>query len=111
MFCSQEDAFALFIVPWRANSTEVLLSIDRGVGGSEFCKIDWVSPGNGTLISIVLTRSGVKKILDVRDAQFSFEDARAGIVPELVAKRWSSFLLAEFPNGRSLLFAEPLSIG
>ena len=109
MLCSPEDAMDLFLKQWADNGTELVISIDRGAGGSERCKIDWISPGRGSLVSIALTSSGLQKMLDLSGAtQFSYEDARAGLVPELVAQRWVSFLLVEFPNGRSLLFAQPM---
>lgn len=87
---------------------EFVLSVDGGAGGSELCKIEWISPGSGSLISILLTRSGHQRTLDLAGASLSFEDSRTGLVPELIAKRWVCFLLAEFPDGRSLLFAQPL---
>ena len=108
MFCSPEDAMDLFLRQCADNGTVLVISIDRGAGGSEPCKIDWISPGRGSLVSIALTSSGLQKMFDLSGAaQFSYEDARAGLVPELVANCWVSFLLVEFPKGRSLLFAQP----
>jgi len=42
MFCSPEDAMDLFLRQWADNGTELVISIDRGAGGSEPCKIDWI---------------------------------------------------------------------
>jgi hypothetical protein len=109
MICSLKDAFDLFLVPWYTSGKEVVLSVDRGEGGSEGCKIEMISPGS-SVVHIVLTLSGRQKTLDLSRASFSYEDSRAGIIPELVAKRWVCFLFAEFPDGRSLLFAEPLAL-
>ena len=108
MFCSLQEAFELFLIPWYTGGREIVLSVDGGKGGSEECKIEFISPGSKSVVDILLKRSGAHKTLDLSSASFSYEDSRAGIVPELVAKRWVCFLLAEFPDGRSLLFAEPL---
>jgi hypothetical protein len=111
MVCSLQEAFELFLIPWYRKGTVFVLSVDGGKGGSEHCKIELISPGSDSFVHIFLTRSGAQKVLDLSSASFSYEDSRAGLVPELVARRWACFLLAEFPDGRSLLFSEPLQIG
>jgi hypothetical protein len=107
--CSIEEAFSLFFSSWQENETDLVLSVDRGAR-SEHCKVATISPGNRSCIEIAFTRSGHQKTFDLSAATFSYEDSRAGIVPELVAKRWACFLLAEFPDGRGLLFAEPSAL-
>ena len=108
MQCSSEDAVALFLKPWIDNGTELVVCVDGGNLGSELCKVDWISPGNLSLISILFTRSGEKRIFGIRDVlQFSYEDLRAERASELVERGWTRFLLMEFAEGRSLLFAEP----
>jgi hypothetical protein len=110
MVCSLQEAFELFFVPWYKAGTEFVLSVGNGPGKSEEeCKIAFISPGSNSL-HIDLIRSDRQKTLDLSEASFSYEDSRAGLVPELVARRWVCFLLAEFPDGRSLLFSEPMSL-
>lgn len=108
MVCSSEEAFALFLRPWAEDGTGLVLSIGSGPGGSESCRILEIQPGSNSLVSVLLTLSGRKKTLDLSTAsQFSYEDSRAGLVRELVERRWICFLLVEFPDGRSLLFSQP----
>ena len=107
MVCSLKEAFDLFLFPWYRGSKELVLSVNGGKGGSEGCTIEMISPGSSG-VHILLTLSGRQKMLDLSQASFSYEDARAGLVPELVANRWVCFLLVEFPDGQSLLFSEPL---
>jgi hypothetical protein len=107
MQCSIEEAFSMFLVPWQEKVVELVLSIEGGARSGR-CKIATISPGSRSFIEISFTRSGRQKTFDLSTASFSYEDSRAGIVPELIAKRWVCFLLAEFPDGRGLMFAEPL---
>jgi len=44
--------------------------------------------------------------LDVSGAEFEYQDSRAGLVPELVERKWICFLLVTFASGRRVLFAE-----
>ncbi len=106
MQCSIEEAFSMFLVPWQVKDTELVLAVDKGAG-SEPCRIVTTSPGNRWHIEIAFTRLGRQKTLDLSTASFSYEDSSAGVMPELIAKRWTCFLLVEFPEGRELLFAEP----
>lgn len=109
MQCSIEEAFSIFLVPWQAKGTNLVLSIDKGAG-SEPCKVVTTSPGNSWLIEIEFTRSGQKKTLSLGTAaSFSYEDWRAGLIPEVTRGKWTSFLLVEFADRRSLLFAEPVT--
>ena len=108
MQCSIEEAFSMFFAPWQEKGTDLVLSVDRGAG-SEHCKVVTISPGNRWHIEIAFTRSGQKKTLDLgAAASFSYEDWRAGLFPEGTRRKWTCFLLAEFADRRSLLFAEPL---
>lgn len=111
MVCSLHDALEIFLRPWAADAAELTLSLDGGNEGTEPCVIDWISPEKGTLVSIRFTLSGRNQIFNISDpSRVSFEDTRAEPVPELVRNGWSTLLLLEFPNGRSLLLAKPLDI-
>jgi hypothetical protein len=107
--CSLELAHSLFFRPWLEQGAEVLVSVNGSEDGAGLGKIDWISPGNGRLISISFTRSGANKTFDISNAsRFSYEDLRNDpSVPSLVANRWDSFLLVESPDGGTLLFAKP----
>ena len=102
MNCSLEEAFSLFLRPWCENKTTLVLTVDRGLKGSERCTILETSPGKARV-----RLKSMEVNFDFSSAGFSYEDWRAGLVPELVARKWTCFLLAEFPDDRSLLFSEP----
>jgi hypothetical protein len=106
--CSPDEAFDLFLTPWCASGVELLLSVNGGIA-SDPCKVVEISPGRERQVSIEFTRLGRQRIIDLSRAKLSYEDSRAGLFPELMAKKWTCFLLAEFPgNEGSLLFALPI---
>lgn len=107
MECSRESALSLFFKPWAESEAEILLSVN---GGAESCKMKWTSPGDGRFLEIGFTRSGAKNLMvDLFGAsRFSYEDARNDpSAPLLAANGWESFVLVEFPDGATLLFARP----
>jgi hypothetical protein len=105
MQCTIEEAFSLFLEPWRASDAELLVALDRG--GGVRCRIVETSPGEGLVTIHASEWGGKQRVVDLSSAKLSYEDARAGLIPELVERKWEVFLLAEFPNGRSLLLALP----
>jgi hypothetical protein len=108
MDCSLDEAFDLFLIPWCTSGVELWLFVNGGVA-SDPCKVVAILPGSERHISIELTRSGNQRTVDMSRARLSYEDSRAGLFPELIAKKWVCFLLAEFPdNEGSLLFAVPI---
>ena len=107
MECSRELALSLFFRPWAESEAEILFSVNDG---AESCKIEWTSPGNGRFLEIGFTRSGAKNLtVDLFEAsRFSYEDVRSDpSAPMLMAKGWESFVVVEFPDGATLLFAKP----
>src|SRR5438445_2296706 len=104
MDCSSEEALKLFFDKWRSEDTRLVLVVDKG--GSEDCRVVETSVAQSpSLIRVKLT-SG-EAVLDLSGAKFSYEDWRAGLVPELVERNWVCFLLLEFASGRSLVLADP----
>jgi hypothetical protein len=109
MECSPELAFSLFFEQWLKQEVEIVVSVNGSVDGAELGKIDWISPGNSRLISIIFTRSGTNKIFDLSKAsRISYEDVRNDpSVPALISNRWGSVVVVEFLNGENLLLARP----
>lgn len=92
----------MFFGRWFAEKTPVVLTLDKG--GSERCQITSVVRPEER---IGVTCKSWHADFDLTGAQYDYEDSRAGIVPELVHKKWVCFLEVNFPNGRRMLFAEP----
>jgi hypothetical protein len=102
MNCSPEEALSRFFRPWLEDGTPLVLTIGDGMEGSEACTVLDISPGR------VLVRSNRGEfVLASHSASFSYEDWRGFPPPEGVTRKWLCFLRADFPDGRSLLFAEP----
>jgi hypothetical protein len=108
MNCSPQEAFSLFFNRWRDERTMLLLTADSGIAGTGTCRVESTSPGNG-LVSIV--RPGIAGAVPLNIASASgcsFEDWRDTAPPAGVERRWRCFLSVNFPDGRKLLFAEPV---
>jgi len=108
MNCSSQDAFSLFFNRWRDERTTLLLTADSGIEWTVACRVESTSPGNG-LIRIV--RPGIAGAVPLNIASasgFSFEDWRDTAAPAGVIRKWRCFLSVSFPDGRRLLFAEPV---
>jgi hypothetical protein len=106
MNCSLPDAFSLFFNRWRDERTTLLVTVDRGIEGTEAWRVESTSPGKG-LVNIV--KPGIAGAVPVNIASangFSYEDWRDTPPPEGITRRWRCFLSIDFPDGRNLLFAE-----
>jgi hypothetical protein len=105
---NSQEAFSQFFDGWAKAGTRLLLTVDRGMGGGEFCTVEGTSPGSG-LVNIV--RPGIAGAVPLNIASasgFSFEDWRETPAPEGIRRKWRCFLSVDFPDGRTLLFAEPI---
>lgn len=101
MTCSAPEAFQMFD-KWYAESASLVLTLDKG--GSERCQITNVIHQDQR---IIVTAETWQTKFDLVGAKYEYEDSRAGVVPELVDKKWVCFLEVSFPNGRKMLIAEP----
>jgi hypothetical protein len=109
MNCSLPEAFSRFFNVWRGDPTiTLLLTVDRGTKPGERCIVIDTSPGQGS-IQVRSDTGDWTRVLNFSAAAFSFEDWRDLPDPDSATPRnWRCFLLAEFPDGRSLLFSEPV---
>lgn len=104
---NSQEAFSLFFNRWRDERTPLLFTAASGIGGTVACRVESTSPGNG-LVSIVSPGIAGAVPLNIASASgFSFEDWRNDPKPEGVTRKWRCFLSVDFPDGRTILFAEP----
>jgi hypothetical protein len=106
MKCRSEDVFTLFFSPWCWQETEIVVVLDRGIGGAERGMITDVFPERNALQFRAKSWTSAREI-SFEGVNFSYEGSRAGSALELSEKEWELFVLAEFPNGRSVTFALP----
>jgi hypothetical protein len=107
MDCSSEEAFSRFFNVWRNAETSLLATAIGGLKPGERCIVKDTSPGQGSIH--IKSESGEwESLLDLKGVTFSCEDFRNEAPPEGVIRKWRCFLSADFPDGRKLLFAEPV---
>ena len=106
MKCSLEEAFNLFFIPWCESGVTIVAALNRGFGGSEQ---GWIESTDLGRKAFKFRAKSWEKGKDIwfENASFTYEDSRAGLVPELVERKGVCFVLAEFTDGREILFALP----
>jgi hypothetical protein len=105
---SSSDAF-LILGKWRDKKSQLQISFaGRGqLAGTPAVVIE-TSPQEETLsASIVASGQAAVWRCNLRGASFQYGEASdSAVFPEFAEGKWVSYLLAELPEGKTILFAE-----
>jgi hypothetical protein len=107
MNCSAQEAFTLFFNVWRDDKTLVLVKVVDPRQAQERCTVSDTFPSQGS-IRLKPESEESDRSLKFSGATFSFEDFRGTSPPAGVTRRWLCHLRADFPDGKSVLFSEPI---
>lgn len=105
---SSSDAF-LILGKWRDNKSQLQISLERqGKSAGTPAVIIETSPNEeGISASIVASGQAALWRCNFRGASFQYgEAADSAAFPEFAEGRWVSYLLADMPDGGTVLFAE-----
>jgi hypothetical protein len=108
MSISSSEAF-LILGKWRDNKAQLQIGFFKpGKNAGTPGVITDTSPKDETIEALIVVNGQTAKWrFPLRGASFQYgEPADSAVFPEFAEGKWSSYLVAELPDGNTILFAE-----
>jgi hypothetical protein len=90
---------------WREARSRIFFVFDRGDKG-RWVTLGDISPDKRS-VSVEFASGYHRRIALPKSGSISLLDSSSGTAPNIFGRRWDSFILVEYANGRRLFFCRP----